>query len=139
MSVVANAAVVGFIVSGGIHRREATPVSAAQAPRVLQGLPVSAAQVPRVLQQLGTPKDLCCCRILGDGQTNLSEAMENYAKAMSQGDQKEACLEVSCVVDEYNRAVNLPHPSHTDVAYLAHWREIEEAECAAGGYLPRQR
>lgn len=126
ISVVASAAVVGVIVSSGRQRRQgATPIAAAPSPLVLQ--------------RLGTPKDLCCCRILDDGQTNLSEALENYAKARSQGEHKEACLQASCVVDEYNRAVNLPHPSHADLAHLVHWRQIEQAECAAGGYLPRQR
>ena len=100
--------------------------------------PVAARTAP-VLRSLGTPKDLCCCRMLGDGQTNLSEALENYAKAKSSGDHKWACLFAGCVVDEYTRLVNPPHPSHADLDYLEHWREIEKAECTAGGFVPRQR
>jgi len=87
---------------------------------------------------MGTPKDLC--RDLEQGQITLREEMERFAKATSQGDHQEACLTVSCVVDGYERVVNRQfHPSHADFANLALWRDIEQTECAAGGYLARQR
>lgn len=107
--------------------------------RPIRQPPPIRATAPAHLKQIGTPKDLCCCRILGEGETSLSEALEAYVKEKGQGDHERACLKASCVVDEYNMAVNRAfHPSHEDVAYLEHWREVEKAECAAGGYLPRQ-
>jgi hypothetical protein len=104
----------------------------------LQPLPIRAT-APARLTQIDTPKDLCCCHILGEGETGLSEALEGYVKAKDQGDHEQACLKASCVVDEYNMAVNRAfHSSHEDLAYLVHWREVEKAECAAAGYLPPQ-
>jgi hypothetical protein len=117
---------IGGYLAGRAHNRKEPPHSTTEPTP------------PSGLRPLGTPKDLCCCRILGDGQTNLSEALENYAKAKSRSDHKWACLYASCAVDEYNRVVNGAHPSHADIAYLEHWREIEKAECAAGGFIPRQ-
>jgi hypothetical protein len=100
--------------------------------------PATAAPTPRPLKQLGTPKDLCCCRWHPDGESALSEALEEYALAKSKGDHMQACLKASCAVEEYNQAVSSSrHPNRADLAYLDHWRGIEQAECAAGGYVPR--
>ncbi len=87
-------------------------------------------------QQIEVPRDFCCCRKHAEGESNLSEALEGYAKAKSRGDIRHACLQASCVVDEYARAVKETHAPRADTAYLAHWEEIEQQECAAGGYLP---
>jgi hypothetical protein len=94
---------------------------------------------PPPLRPIGTPKDLCCCRILGDAESYLSDALENYEKAVNSGNHESACLYASCAVDDYDRTVRSAHPNHADIAYLGHWKEIEKAECAAAGYLPRAR
>jgi hypothetical protein len=117
--------IIGYFAGRAHNRKEPVRLAAAPTPR-------------KGLRQLGMPKDLCCCRMLDDGQTNLSEALENYAHAKSRGDHEWACLYASCAVDEYNRVVNGIHPNHADLAHLEHWREIEKAECAAGGFVPRQ-
>jgi hypothetical protein len=108
-------------------------------PAAAPPAPAAPSSAPPVLQQLGTPKDLCCCQILADGETYLSDALKKYETARGHGDHMQACYQAGCVVDGYNRIVNGPHPVSMDIAYLGHWRQIEKAECAAEGYLPRQR
>jgi hypothetical protein len=119
---ITSAAVVGYLAAPGHTTSAATP-----------------APTPRPLERLGTPKDLCCCRWHADGETDLSEALEDYARAKGRGDHREACLKASCAVEEYNRAVKGSlRRNSADLASLEHWREIERAECAAGGYVPCQ-
>lgn len=118
--------------AGCAYKRE-PPAPAPPAPA-----PPSAA--PPALQPLGTPKDLCCCQILAAGETYLSDALKKYETARGHGDHMGACYQAGCVVDGYDRLVNgQRHPVSMDIAYLGHWREIEKAECATEGYLPRQR
>jgi hypothetical protein len=116
--------------AGCVYKREPPPA----AP------PAPAPQSPPALRPLDTPKDLCCCQILDEGETYLGEALKKYETARGHGDHMQACYQAGCVVDGYNRLVNGQfRPVSMDIAYLGHWREIEKAECATEGYLPRQR